>query len=121
DRVGVVVAGWQSVDQRGGMFDLTVEADDRRLPVSLDHIAGSDGVDDHPCQQLTELRGDVVDLRLQILDEATAGPWIAHDGYSRDLAQRDSGSTSALDEGRLVVQDGLAQLDRHGAPCVPSV
>ena len=62
------------------MLHLAVGADDGRLAIALDRLARARHVDDHGGEQFAELRRDLEDFRLQVLDEAAAGPGVGQHG-----------------------------------------
>ncbi|MNN30306.1 hypothetical protein D3C81_1439510 [compost metagenome] len=103
------------------MLDLAIGADHGGLAVGLD--AG--GTADSGGQALDHHRAEVgavgLDLRLEVVDEATAQPRVLDHHGQTDHGHRLLGGLAAFDEGLFHVADDLADFEAHWALLVGEV
>ena len=99
------------------MLYFSGRADDRGLTISFDGLATTGHLQDFCGQGRAELRGDGVDLGLEVLDEALSMPGIGQDGSCREQREGPAGGTSSFDQGLLDIGDDLAKLS-HVCPSI---
>ncbi|MCY1308061.1 hypothetical protein D9M70_580430 [compost metagenome] len=108
-----MVAEAQGVDHRGSVLDLAIGADHGGLAIGFDPRCATDGGGQALDHHRAEVGAVGLDLRLEVFDEATAGPGVLdHDGQA-DHGHRLLGGLAAFDEGLFHVADDLADFEAH--------
>ena len=112
-RLTIVVAEAQGVDQCARVFQLTIQPHHCRLAITFNCISTANGIKDHRRQQRAQLRGCAMDGRLQIFDKSLPGPRVFQHRRRHDQFQRFGRSTATFNQDCLNVDQGLANLYRH--------
>ena len=98
--------------QRLRMFNLAAHADNRRLAVTFQLVAGH--IEDHLCQQLANFGADIAHFGAQVFHPAAPEPRVADDRHRGHQFGGRGYRLAAFNAGGLDLQQGTADFGGHG-------